>query len=120
MRNKFLKQDGQAIKIISLKEAILTAVILDFFLLLIASSMMDTGQAIHFTFSIVCGHWAGNLMIIFRRLSKMTKNDKDFIRFGALFLMIITLPIAIFIYVNNDWFYYTFQLKKLYRVIGIE
>ncbi|MCE5339859.1 MAG: hypothetical protein LLF92_01850 [Planctomycetaceae bacterium] len=107
-------------KTISLREAVITGIIIDFVLLLLASMIMDGGQCFHFTFSVFGGHLAGNFIVMCRRFSRMTKGDKDFIRYGMLMLIPLSIPIAIVAACYAEWLYATLHLNTFYKFIGLE
>ena len=73
---------------INLKEAVVTGIVIDIFLLIVSGLIMDGGQIARITLYLVVGHWTGNALIILRRKSKMTKMDRDFIRFGLIILAV--------------------------------
>ena len=80
-------------KLISLKEAIVTGVVLDFILLGIASTIMDGGMMFGIALSIAIGHWVGNGVVLLRRRSRCSTLDRNFIRFG--FFAIIPLAVVV-------------------------
>ena len=86
--------DAQENTTISLKDAIGTGIVIDIILLVVSSLVLDTGGVFRVVFCVVLGHWAGNAFIIFRRKLRMTKMDKDFIRFGSLALVVVAFVIG--------------------------
>lgn len=64
-------------KSISLKEAIITGVILDMLMLLIAGTIMDGGFIASLTLFIVIGHWALNGAILFSKKARQSRAGKD-------------------------------------------
>jgi hypothetical protein len=80
--------DGKSV--VSLGEAVITGVILDFLILLIAGTIMDGGFIASLTLFIVIGHWALNGAILFSKKARQSRAGKDFIRFGIFPLIFIT------------------------------
>lgn len=80
---------------ISLKRMILEGLVLDAFLLFIASAIMDGGVIFSITLCMTAGHWFGNCVILIRRKNKLTKYDRLFIRFGLLMIVVMTVWIWI-------------------------
>ncbi|MCX5636954.1 MAG: hypothetical protein NTX52_04575 [Planctomycetota bacterium] len=89
---------------VSLREAIITGIVLDVILLGIASTVMDCGVVSYLTLCATAGHWAGNILIIVRRKSRLTRIDKDFIRFGLLALIVLAFVINLLLNYSQNYF----------------
>ncbi len=92
-------------KEITLKRAIITGLIIDFVLLLIASTVMDGGTIFCVTCFLVLIHWICNLWIILNRKKKMTLFRKNFIRYALLASIPLVMIVAGVFEVAIDKFY---------------
>ena len=81
-------------KIVSLKEAIVTGLILDCILLGIASTVMDGGRLFRFALFIAGGCWVCNGLILIFKQFRCSKFGRDFIRFGYLIIIAILILIG--------------------------
>ena len=77
--------------LVSLKEANVTGVVIDFMLLVFANLIMDGGVIFCATFCLVVGPWVGNVVIILRRKHSLTRFGRDFLRFGAFLLAVLAI-----------------------------
>ena len=76
---------------VSLKDAVITGVVLDLLLLGVASTVLDGGSLLIITSFLVIAHWAGNAAVLTSKRAKQSWIGRDFIRFGLLLLSLLTL-----------------------------
>lgn len=79
--------------IISLKEALITGVVLDFIVLLIASTIMDGGEIMMRTFFLAVAHLILSVWLALRYKNDLGVYGRDFIRFG-IFILIVAAIVA--------------------------
>jgi hypothetical protein len=75
---------------VSLKEAILTGLVLDVIFLVFSSTIMDGGFIFLIVAILVIAQWIGNASILLSQKARQSNVGKDFIRFGILPLVCIT------------------------------
>ena len=73
----------------SIKQSVFEGVLLDFLLLAIASTIMDSGHLFSILFFLFIAHWACNGVVLSVQKYRQSRTGKDIIRFGLFPLMLI-------------------------------
>ena len=75
--------------IVSLKEALITGVVLDFILLAIAGTIMDGGEIAMRVFFLVVAHLIFSVWLAFRYKDNLGVYGRNFIRFGIFIVGVV-------------------------------
>jgi len=79
--------------IVSLKEAIITGIVLDFILLAIAGTIMDGGEIAMRTFFLVVAHLIFSAWLTLRYKDNLGGYGRDFIRFGIFIVIFVAIVV---------------------------
>ena len=91
--------------IVSLKEAIITGVVLDFILLAIAGTIMDGGEIAMRTFFLIVAHLIFSVWLTLRYKDNLGVYGRNFVRFGIFIVGVaaIVVRFAIAVCLAGMW-----------------